>query len=384
MGWIPEFREYQARIGVPPELNPMNETRALPFLATFDRERGIGPAMFCNPCAPAWQQSPLPHWLDTNFNLLDVGGGIFASALSAANAGDVYLGGLVNDAPGYYNSSNPGTRSGSSYLSFEAKEIVPYSGEPISTVFIPVMNSLGENKTTAAIIFASLRWAQYFKDILTDSLTPVQVVLENDCDGAFTYTVKGPDVVYEGPGNLADSRYDDMRKSLEIDSSKVVFERDVLDLTLKTACGVVMHVYPTLTSDSFYNDNFALVITLIVAAVFVFTVGVFVTYDCMVERRQRKVMDTAKISTAIVSSIFPRRVRDQLMSAPVQGNATKLRSLVHAPQVSNKMIADGLGDIGSSRPIADLFASCTVMFADVEGGYNTTDGGDSSVAFACL
>ena len=110
-----------------------------------------------------------------------------------------------------------------------------------------------------------------------------------------------------------------------------------------------------------------------IAAVFAFAVLVFVLYDMMVERRQKKILDTAKKSTAIVSSIFPKKVRDQLLGAPVQGNATKLRRLAGGATPmgqSTKKLEDASqhscsDDLGS--PIADLFPDCTVMFADVEG-----------------
>jgi hypothetical protein len=44
----------------------------------------------------------------------------------------------------------------------------------------------------------------------------------------------------------------------------------------------------------------------------VFTSLVFLLYDRLVERRQKKVMSTAVQSSAIVSSLFPSQVRDRL------------------------------------------------------------------------
>jgi hypothetical protein len=41
--------------------------------------------------------------------------------------------------------------------------------------------------------------------------------------------------------------------------------------------------------------------------IFVFTSLVFLLYDRLVERRQQKVMSTAMQSSAIVSSLFPRK-----------------------------------------------------------------------------
>jgi hypothetical protein len=51
--------------------------------------------------------------------------------------------------------------------------------------------------------------------------------------------------------------------------------------------------------------------------IFVFTSLVFLLYDRLVERRQKKVMSTAMQSSAIVSSLFPSQVRDRLF--PVDG-----------------------------------------------------------------
>jgi class 3 adenylate cyclase len=85
----------------------------------------------------------------------------------------------------------------------------------------------------------------------------------------------------------------------------------------------------------------------------------------MVEQRQKAVLDTAKRSNAIVSSIFPKQVVGRLMkdSTPIQGNATKLRSLMGdtLEKGGKNVVAE------SNAPIADLFPSATVMFADVEG-----------------
>jgi hypothetical protein len=40
---------------------------------------------------------------------------------------------------------------------------------------------------------------------------------------------------------------------------------------------------------------------------------VFVLYDCLVQKRQKKVMTSAQQSNAIVSSLFPAQVLDRLM-----------------------------------------------------------------------
>jgi len=87
------------------------------------------------------------------------------------------------------------------------------------------------------------------------------------------------------------------------------------------------------------------------------TAVVFFFYDVMVEKRQKVILTTAERSTAIVSSIFPKKVRHQMMQVPVQGNATKLRSLVNASK--DQQHEEDSDTDHTSQPIADLFLHCT-------------------------
>ena len=68
-------------------------------------------------------------------------------------------------------------------------------------------------------------------------------------------------------------------------------------------------------------------------------------------------MDTATKSTAIVSSLFPKEVRDRMMAE--QGAEKKMREYV-----ADEEHAGGSMD---SPPIADLFPDTTIMFADLVG-----------------
>jgi hypothetical protein len=164
-----------------------------------------------------------------------------------------------------------------------------------------------------------------------------------------------------GQGNLASSKYEDMVMSVDLDPSKFIIEPNTIALTLKEkdSCQYNIRIYPTKEGDEYYNDMFPLIITLTVAAVFLMTAAVFYFYDLMVERRQKVVLATAQRSTAIVSSIFPRQVRDQLLQAPVQGNATKLRWLANKNRPSYETASDDAGLETTSAPIADLFPNCT-------------------------
>jgi hypothetical protein len=90
--------------------------------------------------------------------------------------------------------------------------------------------------------------------------------------------------------------------------------------------------------------------------IFAFTSAVFLLYDWMVEQRQRKVMASAVHTSAIVSSLFPSTVRDRLFKADEDNAAFQQSSGLESFFFTHR---------SGSRPIADLYASATVMFADM-------------------
>jgi class 3 adenylate cyclase len=92
----------------------------------------------------------------------------------------------------------------------------------------------------------------------------------------------------------------------------------------------------------------------------------FFVYDRLVERRQRVVLRKANQSNAIVSSLFPKNVRERLMAD--EGN--KKRSFI----TPNHRLKNFLGGEDEAQQegnrhaaIADLFPHCTVLFADIVG-----------------
>ena len=329
------------------------------------------PQLQAEPYLPAWQFSPiLPPPLDfVNFNLVshpEFGEYIQRAALT----GQISLGGLNTGPPGGIDHSDNLTFFFAHLISFLEGKTVMYTGEPITSVSVPVVDSFHEGRKTVAVIMAVLRWGSYFEGILTDNTQPVDVVLSNTCEGPFTYEIRGEDAVFLGKGNLASSKYEDMMISIDLDERKFIIEPNTIALTLnQELCRYTLRVYPTKEADEHYNNFLPLIITLTVAAVFLMTALVFYFYDVMVERRQKVVLDTAQRSTAIVSSIFPKNVRDQLFQSPVQGNATKLRCLAKdAKPNRRKRVDHGVEDPDiddAYKPIADLFPECTGKCVDI-------------------
>jgi hypothetical protein len=314
------------------------------------------------PYFPIWQSSPImPSPLDiVNFNMGTLPQyGQFVT--NAASTGQIVLGGLHIAPAGGVSDPNPLTMGLAHIFSFHAGKQVNYTGEPLSTVFVPILDSFTEDRKTVAVLVANLRWASYLENILTDSTQPIRVVLSNTFQETFTYEIRGSQATLVGKGNLANRKYDDMAISVDFDETQIIIEPNTISLTLnQDLCRYTLHIYPTPEGDDYHNDAFPLMITLTVAAVFLMTATVFYFYDVMVEKRQKVILDTAQRSTAIVSSIFPKNVRDQLLQAPVQGNATKLRFLADArKQDTEAGVISPINIDVASGPIADLFPNCT-------------------------
>lgn len=78
----------------------------------------------------------------------------------------------------------------------------------------------------------------------------------------------------------------------------------------------VLYASQTFKDDS--STNTPVIFTVVVAVVFVVVVATFFMYDRFVQRRNSKVVDAATRSNAILSSLFPKNVRERLFEQEQQ------------------------------------------------------------------
>ena len=153
----------------------------------------------------------------------------------------------------------------------------------------------------------------------------------------------------------------------------------------------IIHIYPSDDLYNTFNTNQPRIYSLAVSLVFLVTVISFIVYDFLVERRQKKLLDSAERSGKIVSSLFPAMVRDRLFkhnnsmpeeeeeqkkkekgvkrilkATSVAENTNRLKkfmSQTDAPESDDSLTAIS----NSAPPIADLYNDCTILFADIAG-----------------
>jgi hypothetical protein len=257
--------------------------------------------------------------------------------------------------------------------------------EPVSDIYYPILDTIDavtaenpKNEDLVSVFAMSIFWRNMIEDILPPGSDGVIIVFENECNAAFTFQIFGPEVVYLGRGDLHDTKYDYMLLSAWLNDlqsfsisgssySGVPIDQDF--------CPFHLRLYPSQVMEDDYTTSNPVIFTIIAVVIFLFTSVLFVCYDQMVEYRQRKVMMTAVRSTTIVSSLFPKVVRDRIMDMGAEEPRKKKANAFKSGENTNFNLQsflrnDAQPEIdqdGESDPIADLFPETTVMFADIAG-----------------
>jgi Adenylate and Guanylate cyclase catalytic domain len=118
------------------------------------------------------------------------------------------------------------------------------------------------------------------------------------------------------------------------------------------------------------NENLTstpMYVTVAVVSVLSSTVIMFLVFNRLVEKRQQIILKKATDSTAIVSSLFPKQVRDRLLTSTESSDTSNNRLRFGSNQVKTYLSNDQNNEGMLNNPIADLFPNCTVMFADIAG-----------------
>eukprot|EP00980_Cylindrotheca_fusiformis_P022361 scaffold9240_cov126-Cylindrotheca_fusiformis.AAC.1 len=336
----------------------------IPFTYTID-ENGLRPVTRPGEVVPYFQSYPvgLPPGLPimpTNVDAL----------LSSQTTAEVFRIANVTRSPAI----------GFTHITREAV----FPGSQIVQPIFDGPDTEAKDRKMVAVVLMQIPWLDYFKNLLAEGDDGIFVVLESACpklleDGTLsvrknlteserniiTYRVDGPDAVLLGETDLHDPEYDDLVITdvfvdLGIDQSQLPEGSCVPVLTL--------HVYPSAElEESFQTDN-DIIYTVVVIAIFAFTTLVFLLYDYSVGKRQRIVMDRIAKQDMIVSDVFPTAFRDRLYDNQGKNIMTENADMLEddGPFGLDETFAGRSSKIGSA-PLADLFPSVTVVFADLVG-----------------
>jgi class 3 adenylate cyclase len=266
---------------------------------------------------------------------------------------------------------------------------------PESLLISPIFEeSTGSAQVVVGAVVAILPWDSYFSGLLHEGANGMVCVLSNTCGQAFTYKLDGTAATYMGSGDLHDSDYDDLVHVVEVAPfTSLNPEKE------DKYCEYTFYIYPTSKLEDEFRSAAPGLYMGAVFLIFFLAACLFLTYDHLVQKRQREIMDSAARSNAIVSSLFPAEIRDRLFKGDEEGgNKPGTDSKGDHKKVVDTQVVKALpGDapqkyrlknylneeeaeapkeahpghsdeeIHESKPIADLFPNTTVMFADISG-----------------
>ena len=344
-------------------------------------DKGQGPYL------PTWMTSPIVYnGQEVNENILK-NARSYIAANESFSTGSVVIEQFTMAPPGdMYSEQDRETAMFALLMSMKEQEPVTYYGDAVSQVFVPVFDTVeGDKKESVAVVVAWIRWMDYFKGILPTEMNGVFFILKDSCGGNYTYIINGEDVEPVGVGNLHQQNYNKMMRNASFASIERIMDGTMDGLPVQhDRCAVSIEVYPSNAFHATYNTNIPAFMTAAVVLIFLSTTLLFIVYDRLVERRQRLVMASAKQTNAIVTSLFPKNVRDRLMkeTAPVDDKGKK-NFLSPNRRLKGFINGDQEDDAGNT-PIADLFPHCTVMFCDISGFTAWSSTRDPSQVFILL
>jgi hypothetical protein len=196
-------------------------------------------------------------------------------------------------------------RSGSvvSSFLFENKDDVDmaFYEKPRSVIYSPIIDSHGAILGSVNLQF---QWESIFRDVLHKGTHgSIVVVIGNSCDAnrTFSYSVNGANSTFLGAGDFhetnTDSEVEYKLQNSTYSSFAELFDGDGSQpIAPLIGCNYRIDVYPSAKfQQSFSTERPTMYRFLVFGALF-FVVAIFVFFDCMVERQQKKVNDAAKQS----------------------------------------------------------------------------------------
>jgi len=227
----------------------------------------------------------------------------------------------------------------------------------LSTMLYPIFDSLhNDNKSVVAFLSIDIFWQAFLRDILPPSNDVIYVVIENAWNQSFTYKLNGKNATFVDKGDRHEAKYDDFKRStifgqpLIKPTSGAKYVGVPLDHEFRP---YTFNIYPSEEMETNYVSKKPLLLGVAACSIFFFTSVVFLTYDILVERRQKLVMNSATRADKLVSSLFPDAVKDRVY----EGHNSEANVHGQDDQERNDTVDTNVS------PIAELYPETTVLFA---------------------
>jgi len=359
-GWLAQDYYYRGWDEIPPPIpSRIHRYNASASVEEFEEE------MFQYQI-PLWQMSPTPK--NTSMINLDLATvPIFAHLLWDVKVKKVEQYGRVLDLAFLLNQQ-------------DSKDYDAENDDPRGTIYQPVFEDFREDAEVVGFMMGTMSWDRMLPKNLFNSSKSILVEIEGDCSAVFTYKISNTELAFLGYSETGDTyrnaKYDQYKQSADLLTPlgsragypPVNHTHRSTDASHNAShCTYVMNTYPTDDFvDVYYQTNEPIYFG--VASIFMFSAMVFLAYDLLVERRQAKLMSTAQRANAVVSSLFPKEVKDRMMEeaeVPQGRNSGKKNKSAMVDFVERQ--GDGDDDTEQDfnkthgKPLAELYPEATIM-----------------------
>ena len=212
-------------------------------------------------------------------------------------------------------------------------------------------------------------WDAIFDDILSYDVKGLICVLKASTGEASTFQVDGPVATYIGDGDLHDTKYDDWGKSRYTSIAKVSDKLAIADNLVTYS----LSIYPSQSFKNQFDTSTVRNATLTSVFLFLFVTALFFLYDHLLYTEIKRLSNEAHSGNKIVNSLYPKGVRDRLLSMNIK-NKNKKDSKSIVSTISTFLTlgyiqsSDDTESISiTSEPICDQFPSVSIVFSDIPG-----------------
>ena len=167
---------------------------------------------------------------------------------------------------------------------------------PAAIMFYPVLDAF-DSKAVVGSVSLVFYWSNFLASLLPGYIKGMVCVLSASTDQVYTYTISGDEVKLMGEGDLHDPNYDEYQKVVE---ARLLLEG--MDDAGKFITYTLI-MYPSEEFEDQYKTSKDIVYAIGAVLIFLFTAGLFLLYDHLVEDRQQK---TSRLATQVRIRVFSR------------------------------------------------------------------------------
>jgi hypothetical protein len=165
---------------------------------------------------------------------------------------------------------------------------------PAAIMFYPVLDAF-DSKAVVGSVSLVFYWSNFLASLLPGYIKGMVCVLSASTDQVYTYTISGDEVKLMGEGDLHDPNYDEYQKVVE---ARLLLEG--MDDAGKFITYTLI-MYPSEEFEDQYKTSKDIVYAIGAVLIFLFTAGLFLLYDHLVEDRQQK---TSRLATQVRIRVF--------------------------------------------------------------------------------